>query len=341
MVSKKKIGVSRGNNVSNRNIIIGVVVVVLLLGLVFGNGITGNVVSGEYNEGYTDGYDAGYKAGETGADFDNSVSNEDSDDGFFSEFFSFLGFGSDDEGDDNLGDTLNLGSSCFNEDDCSPGETCSTAGVCIVDNTGGCTVDLDCYPGEVCNAGVCIPGGTLGECQTDVECIDSVCDINSIPTACVPCDNDIYCSGNPIGEVCNLAQTFCVQCNDEGDCNDPELPACNVNEGNRCAGCVDNADCNGNPNGNICDQIFQTCGECNNNNDCAGSLVCATPVGARIDQSNFCVECTVDAHCALSPGGNVCSLFDYSCVQCKINADCPNNGECIQQVCGPGEEILV
>jgi hypothetical protein len=138
MVNKKKSG-SR-NNVSNRNILIGVGVVVLLLVLVFGvavdqseGGLGTEGIFG-WSESEDDIYNMGYDDGQAG----NLRSPPSSVGAFDME---------DDAG-------------CDYDGVCGEGESSDS---CPADCSGGCTDDLNCEAGEICNAGIC-------DSDTTVDC---------------------------------------------------------------------------------------------------------------------------------------------------------------------------
>jgi hypothetical protein len=345
VVVKKKKSVSRGKKVSksrnnfNRNLLIGVVVLVLLFTFAYyGGGYervdrTGglNQVSGSFDLGFF----------------------TDMADGMADVFFV----------DENtLGDTLNVGvgaSSCFRDSDCFTGEICS-AGACIP----GCNVDDDCMTGELCNTGMCEPG-----CNEDNDCLSGIIcapirDPSSFPPTytnkCVECDpnNNRGCPRfrNDVMNICDgqsRDDPQCVQCIFDSTCEaiiDPvlgfsTLPQCSVYGLCTFFGeCAGDFACVGDPNGAICDKSSSNpsdwaCVECRDgrNGDCNGNVngnycgtdnlcvdcdygddsTCTSP-NNYCEASGTCTECNDNTHCT-APGLGVCDTSDISnpvCVEC-------------------------
>ena len=222
MVNKKKSGSKK--NVSNRGLVIGVAVAVLLL-VVLGGGITGNVVGGSCEEGCFDNYVIDSGCSELDSCLSVCGNEEESEEGFFSAMFSFFAFGTeDDEGtedfEDEFGADLPDGSSCVNSEDCFSG-ICDE-GICgIGTEVGGedesCTDDSDCTDTGLCVGGSCISCRSSIQCGPGNECKRGICGPRTDPPA-PECTTDMDCVGNVIGEVCSSGGN-CVQCTITEGCN--------------------------------------------------------------------------------------------------------------------------
>jgi Cys-rich repeat protein len=152
---------------------------------------------------------------------------------------------------------------CTTDANCDANEVCSSAGLCVPDDTDTngepppeCTMDADCAAGQMCSpVGVCVPDddeppGNGGECMTNADCAagdtctpEGLC----VPEAGeLPCASDDDCGQN---EVCSPAG-FCA------DANDPDPPGSGGGIGGGGGGgggevptCTDDADC---PDGQVC-----------------------------------------------------------------------------------------
>jgi len=289
VVSKKKSGDSRGKKVTNRNIIIGVIVVVLLLVIgikVGGYGVTGNAVDsfdyiyGELDEfgnpigvgnfegeesktEYELGYDAGYNAG-LGSVEDAAVAESESEDpgviaGFFDKVASLF--------TSNFDDIFAL----------------------FVDADDGK------FPG-----GACSPGGSAGD--DDCHSTTPACSLGGICAECLGFGDEIYCLNSPNGPYCD-ANYFCEECQldehcgvdevcDKFDPNDAERGTCEPMF-QACAP-IDLPPLDGIDEG--CDSMYPFC-----KYDDGG-----TP-GDSDDDNYYCIECVGDAFCS---SGNSC-VDDY------------------------------
>ncbi|MGD8863935.1 MAG: hypothetical protein PVI30_28225 [Myxococcales bacterium] len=161
--------------------------------------------------------------------------------------------------------------------------------------TAGCKRDADCSGnpgGPLCD----IPSGRC-VCKADADC-------KVAPyTLCVPpfvdasrrecgkpCTEKAHCGA---GLFCHKLSGRCVECKSDADCADTALP--------------------------FCDTTSNVCAGCRTDNDCQAYAVfggrCVTAGGVRR------CGCAVDAHCATSAHGSVCSAAEGRC-GCTSDAHC-------------------
>ena len=187
----------------------------------------------------------------------------------------------------------------------------STGGSSQTNGSGGSTTG----PG-VTNGGT--SGGRVG-CKSE-------CNLGPDSSATMP-DNAWFVSATSQctteQPVCYLgtgpAYGTCVQCLKASDC--PKGEACNADRS--CApGCLQGAPCSGTTP--YCEGDAGVCVTCLSATECTGGLVCA---------NGACSECTSDYECYLNyPNLWVCSP-ENNCVQCHIDADCPENEHCVGTGC--------
>lgn len=234
MVKKRK----NKNDNSKRNLIIGVLVVVLLLviGLNVGKYETSNLrgelrttgISEEddYSLGYAEGYNDGILGNPSILDeFD--VDDESEEESFFEMMFGFI------EGDD---PTI---MDC--EPECGADEECM-AGICTIATEnieGGLPEGSSCANNEDCIDSSCIEGicSTGTSCGDDTHCGEGeICDYDFGTYVCVPgCHFSDQCSGET--PACDTEAYVCVECSyDNQDACTGETPACNFAT-NTCVGC--------------------------------------------------------------------------------------------------------
>lgn len=195
---------------------------------------------------------------------------------------------------------------------CDEGEFCDDTETCVE-----CNEDFPCPDGQQCVGGVCeCPPSkpyknSKGEC---VPCLEGTCPPGTVCTkdGCEPvdCEDGVY----------NVVKEKCVQCNNTGDCKNP----------NEC--CSDNNDCNCCP-GFIRDYTTGLCIEepdCDEDSDCPECMVCTS-------------EGCVDIVC---PPGKVCVPGEGCVEECDCaNPGCSNpgaacsplpNGRCYCHACSGG-----
>lgn len=195
---------------------------------------------------------------------------------------------------------------------CDEGEFCDDTETCVE-----CNEDFPCPDGQQCVGGVCeCPPSkpyknSKGEC---VPCLEGTCPTGTVCTkdGCEPvdCEDGVY----------NVVKEKCVQCNNTGDCKNP----------NEC--CSDNNDCNCCP-GFIRDYTTGLCIEepdCDEDSDCPECMVCTS-------------EGCVDIVC---PPGKVCVPGEGCVEECDCaNPGCSNpgaacsplpNGRCYCHACSGG-----
>ncbi len=126
------------------------------------------------------------------------------------------------------------------------------------------------------------------------------------PTSCgdvAACPAELHCSDN-----------LCGQCASDADCVTAGLPRCQLTR-RRCVACVTTADCDV---GFACDALANRClKKCKADTDCKDQHGC--------DEGRLvCYHCDEDRECDSSPLGSLCASDGSGCVQCRKDADCPN-----------------
>ena len=160
-------------------------------------------------------------------------------------------------------------------------------------------------------------GGRVG-CQSECNLPGQFCDDAGLCVACL--GNQQCMSPQP---VCYLGSGpsygTCVQCLKASDC--PKGQACNLER--LCApGCLQGEPCSGDTP--ICEGDAGVCVSCLSATQCTGGLVC---------ENGACMECTSDFECSLNyPNLWVCSP-ENNCVQCRVDADCPQGEHCVGTGC--------
>jgi hypothetical protein len=250
-------------------------------------------------------------------------------------------------------------------DDASDDQGCPTSSpICSADNTCTvCSAEPDNCPGDtVCNPGKGCYGCTLGtnapcngtspickavledgrevlqcsRCVANADCMGRFCaeTTGACTNACDP-DNapgGNGCNTDPSKPFCKPAGAdfACAPCAATGDCKAP-APHCAVDgaQVGRCVQCRSSADCDQSGPTPVC-SVSGTCRE-------RVASDCTAPGKTRFDPvAKSCVECvtaTETADCAASPGGRFCGPTG-SCVQCRLDANCPSNlPVCTNNVC--------
>jgi len=323
MVSKNKKSVSRGKKVSNGNLIIGILVVVIILGFVFGKGITGNAVSEEIATGCFDVNGDPVIEGLSGCMDINGgigtciVGECVSDEGELSFDESFAAFSFVDtfvdwftslftsEESSNVCDPVCEGEypecvdgGCYecNYNDgtgCAGGFACDATGICV--NANDLICDPACTGSDVCQSGVCY---TPDPCE-NVDCLlQQYCSEGNCYNLNGACSNNNQC---PDPQLC---------CTNPSNCISEELYSCFYPE------CVNELDC---PTTYAPECENNICVPCEiGSNDCSSNLmldydengVSDYPVCLNIFGNNECVECGADSDCT---GGGECDLSSYTC----------------------------
>lgn len=169
---------------------------------------------------------------------------------------------------------------CDNEDDCAQGLEC-LGGECTVrcDSSGSglCPERLQSCEANICRA---------IDCLNEQECFPGFCQLGDLPS-----------------------ENRCIQCRDEGDCENNELCIDNI-----CRECATDAHCTErNPSGQEFYCVESRCARCRVDAHC--------PLGV-CDDSGVCVECTDNSMCA----SGVCN--DRRCVECNLASDCLSGFGC-------------
>ena len=205
--------------------------------------------------------------------------------------------------------------------DCTSGDGCNS-GFCNADLCSECEADGDCGADETCvddsdGVGyfVCQADalGALGDACTDgAECRSGFCNAD----LCSECETDADCGAN---ETCvddtDGVGYFVCQADALGDLGD----ACTA--GTECRSGFCNAD---------------LCSECEADADCAGAQTCVDDTGGLgyfVCQGG---QGALGDVCA--EGGDCASGFCNTdvCSDCEADADCPNAGNCVDDMAGVG-----
>jgi concanavalin A-like lectin/glucanase superfamily protein/uncharacterized protein DUF2341 len=215
-----------------------------------------------------------------------------------------------------------------------PQGQCSGAPECrvdVCDGGGGCTV-VDAIDGTGCSGDAV--GCTDDECQSgscqhivnNSNCPDdgNFCNGNEFCDAVNDCDS----TGDPCtggGQLCDGANTRCVDCLAAGDCDDSVActdNSCNPGPGT-CVYTPNNDNC---PNdGNFCNGLES----CDAVSDCVSSGDPCTAGGQLCDGPNSrCVDCLAAGDCddSVSCTDNSCNPGSGTCVYTPNNGNCPDDG---------------
>jgi len=323
MVSKNKKSVSRGKNVSNRNLIIGIIVVVLLLVLGYymgGYGVTGNVV-----EGF--------------CDCESSVLSEDCNiqcnlglgDPSFDDIYAEAEVSIFEVFVDAVSSAFIGFFALFTEDANDP----NSPNYCSIDEDGNkindgmaCDMNINGYS-KVCYYGEC--GYVL----------DGFCRNPSLAPNVRDNYEGLICPGSKIcygdkGCVCDVSYNLGSS---NLACTDPDKKLCNFD--NECVECLaSNNDVNTGRNSNCpiskrtCNANDDNCVQCSYNNDkqCPGKCDLVNSV---------CLECNDNSHCASNTAKKVCDTIINECVECIFQDNCKSYKECntVTKVCEPASCI--
>jgi Cys-rich repeat protein len=208
---------------------------------------------------------------------------------------------------------------CLNSDQCDAGELCRTDGTCG-SSPLGCTSDTNCA-GLRClvSSGECVQCLTSGDCPSGQTCRDNHACFTTGGTGggggAPFCDAQSDC--DPMGKICNLTTSACVNCTSDPQCGD----------GKRCAAGTCTTAPGGGGGGTGGGDIG---GSCESRADCDG-LACFL---------NVCQPCFVDFMCwelmdLLTGESMVCS-DEGECVlpECSSASDCAAGEGCYDGHCG-------
>ncbi|TXD34819.1 hypothetical protein FRC96_12225 [Lujinxingia vulgaris] len=276
---------------------------------------------------------------------------------------------------------------------CTEPEECAS-GVCSLFTCTGCEQDSDCQEDQFCAFdGTCSPKKAIGEgCINAQECVSNTCYLGY----CTECDEQsdcgdgTFCSLNPLpgesacippkpnGETCaqtfecesgNCFAGFCVACDAQSDCADPNQ-FCSLDPLPGQSACIDRK-----PNGQACAQDLECasdscylgfCAGCNEQSDCpdantfcsldplpgasaciplkSNGQACAQNMECASDSCylGFCVECNEQSDCPASnefcsldpaPGASACIARKANGSVCAQGFEC-TSGQCTAFVCG-------
>jgi hypothetical protein len=214
---------------------------------------------------------------------------------------------------------------------CDDGNMCTAGDAC---NTGACYgVHKSCADNDPCTVGVCDPKtgvcsqqpipGCGAQCQANGDCNDGnvctkdtcalgKCYYNSNP-------NTVCDDGNPCtaGEICTVygicANGIPLPCDDKNPCT---VDGCDAKTGK----CASTPAAAGSP--------------CDDGNGCTVKEFCTGTTCGGGD-AVVCFDndpCTFDV---CDPKFNKCMFYDNPACgkKCKVDADCPETGQCVQPVC--------
>jgi hypothetical protein len=194
------------------------------------------------------------------------------------------------------------------------GSTGATAGSSPTNGTGGNTSG----GGETGGSST----GNPYRCPDSCKLAGQFCDDAG---QCVECLSDSQCK-SPEQPHCFLGTTSpyygdCVECLASNQCDAGEI--CNP-QMNCVPGCAESDTCTGSTP--LCEGDSGACVTCLSAAQCSGGLVC---------EQGQCMECTDDFECYLNYTATylwVCSP-ENNCVQCRIDADCPDGQHCVGTKC--------
>jgi hypothetical protein len=266
---------------------------------------------------------------------------------------------------------------CYEETHCDDSDPC-TDDVCDAfvcsnpDNQAPCDDGNECTDADACEGGLCREGNPVadltscqagagvccqGTCQSGDCCQDTDCDDLAFCTGEEICALHLCTtgSGNPctsLGMLCDEANDVCIECLEDGDCNDdvgctddtcvdhacvftPNDANCPGDEvfcngPEECktpAGCVPNGEpC---PDGGYCNEGTDTCDECRNNNDCDDGLYCT---GTETCSGGVCIPgtgpCVGGPECA-----DTCDEDNDTCDE-PVGTGCTDDGDvCTDDQC--------
>lgn len=284
-VVKKKKSVKKSNNSFNRNLVIGVVVLVAVF-LLLVNFTGYSEEEGLATVGIDDFFEnmfgeIEFEEFDTQEDF--NFEDESNDESFLEGMFVFL---NDEPGEQ----------PCVEEgfgilpgfDECCEGLEPNDVFICYPSEEGGCSPA--CSDDEVCVAGICT--SSEGSCSGDSDCFAG-------EYCCV--DEDDSCE---IG-YCNFLKTVGEDCSSNPQCfsgNCKPYPAQvlpNPDATYVCKTCGNNNDCSPDE---VCAQDYFDCVQCSQSSPCKGSYA-----GAVCDiATGSCVPCTTDQECQDQLLGNTC-----------------------------------
>jgi hypothetical protein len=164
-------------------------------------------------------------------------------------------------------------------------------------------------------------------------------------------------SGGRVGcqSACNLPGQYCddagecVACLADQECKSTVQPYCYVDAGanyGTCVQCLGSSEC---PLGQVCSPELLCVPGCGTTNSCGGetpicegdSGACVTCLSAHectsglVCRDGACTVCKSDFECYqnyMNPPLWVCSP-EENCVQCRIDADCPDGQHCVGTGC--------
>jgi Cys-rich repeat protein len=188
--------------------------------------------------------------------------------------------------------------------------------------TGPCSSDTDCKPGFHCdpNSHACV------SCLMNNDCPNGqVCGGNHV------CG--MGCAQNhPCGDagLCELDAGICVECQSDGDCTDKNRPRCNP-ANDRCVPCLPTKDNCG--HATYCEtqgmNLYACAPGCKDDSDCTDAPDGGAPATKCDTMKHVCVNCLMDAEC---PNGQVC--HSGMCVAgCTQAQKCNNNLSCCNMLC--------
>jgi hypothetical protein len=178
---------------------------------------------------------------------------------------------------------------CLDDKDCNePGKTaCDKPNrVCV-----GCTVNANCTiaPNQTCD----VPNQTCVDCIDDSGCSGATPRCAMAEQKCVAClDGPDCASGHCIAQAC-------VECEDDGDCDDPDAARCDPTS-HMCVGCTASSQCGHLSATRACDTTNRRCVECVDDTTCGGKAClramhrCST---VNTNSLSECGSCQADSMC--------------------------------------------
>jgi hypothetical protein len=158
--------------------------------------------------------------------------------------------------------------------------------------------------------------GAPGRCVGDPDCVLESLHCDRSSELCVECVVDEDCAG-PASRRCDTGLHRCVECEIDRDCASGST--CDTATHRCFATCAVRQDCAA--SAHACDVRRHVCIACDDDRECGA----AVSGGYCSADGISCVECRVDANCAL---GSACDVLSGHCVECRDTRDCAAGSVC-------------
>ena len=226
----------------------------------------------------------------------------------------------------------------------SPPATCPSNSQCIyISNDSGiggaayclsCENNADCRKWTdlvsatatpICDSGTCV------QCKTDSDCPSETAAQCSGGT-CVGCTDSSQCTRFSSTPACNSTSGKCVECIHNDNCTSIEKPDCEDIEG-QCGLCYRREHCSRFSPELMCHPEIRSCVQCITDSNCSNAAA------AQCSDSNICIPCTANTHCAHFVTRRSCKNPEAggTCVQCLDHSNCTSEtaAKCDSNTCVP------